>query len=120
MTPHQTHRVIRSLQYREELSHTIPTLKAQLMTLVQERGPCIVGGYRVWHHEGQLIVKQLPVIPINQLPLTLEFLNDSETVAEAEISTTELCLSEGICYQCEQPLETPRNDCDCPCHSVIQ
>lgn len=116
MTPNQAKRVIRSLTYREELAQTIPTLKTQLLQLVRERGPLIVGGYRVWEHQGELIVKELPVIPITQLPLALEFVDEDES---AEDDVSELCLRGGVCHRCERLLESPSEDCDCPCHAVV-
>lgn len=116
MTLNQIYRVIRSLQYREEKSQDIPRLKAQLLAEVQARGPLLVAGYRVWEHDGELIIKQLPTIPINQLPLALEFLDEAEA-SQAEIS--QQCLTEGLCYACEQPVESPRPHCDCPCHAVV-
>ncbi len=117
MTPTQTKRVIRSFTYRQELSQTVPFLQAQLLHLVQERGPITIGGYRLEEQQGELVVKKLPAIPINQLPLPLEPLDDAEA-SQAEI--TELCLQEGLCFVCERRLEEPPTHCDCPCHSVAQ
>lgn len=117
MTPHQIFRVIRSLQYRQEKSQDIPRLQAQLLAEVQAHGPLIVGGYRVWEHQGELIIKELPKIPANQLPLALEFLDDAEA-PQAELS--EQCLNHGVCFVCERPLEEPLKNCDCPCHAVVQ
>ena len=116
MTTRQIFRVIRSLQYRQEKAQDIPRLQAQLLAEVQAHGPLIVGGYRIWEHHGELIIKELPKIPVNQLPLALGFLDDADAT-QAELS--EQCLYHGICCVCERPLEEPRQNCDCPCHSVV-
>lgn len=116
MTPNQIHRVIRSLQYREQKSQDIPKLKAQLLAEAQARGPFVVGGYRVWEHQGELHIGQLPAVALNQLALALEFLDEQE-VNHADLTT--FCLDHGLCYRCESPLETPKRDCDCPCHTVV-
>jgi hypothetical protein len=115
MTPKQTQRVIRSLQYRSQPSQTVPFLQAQLLTLVREHGPQTIGGFRLEEDQGELVVKKLPTISLNQLPLPLE--------DEAEINPSEapdLCLQEGFCLVCERSLEEPGPRCDCPCHSVVQ
>jgi hypothetical protein len=117
MTPTQTKRVIRSFTYRQQLSQTVPFLQAQLLQLVQERGPITIGGYRIEEQQGELVVKKLPAIPINQLPLALELLDKAEA-SQTEI--TEHCLQEGVCFVCERDLEDPASHCDCSCHSVTQ
>lgn len=117
MTPHQIKRVIRSLTYRQELAQTVPFLQAQLLEEIRRRGPLVINGYRLEEHQGELVVKRLPVIPINQLPLPLDPLDQAEARgAEA----TALCVQEGVCFVCEQRLEEPTPECDCPCHAVVQ
>jgi ferredoxin len=116
MTPTQTKRVIRSFTYRQQLSQTVPFLQAQLIQLVQERGPITIGGYRLEKQQGELVVKKLPAIPINQLPLALELLDKAEA---SPVEITKYCLHEGVCLVCECRLEDPASHCDCPCHAVI-
>jgi hypothetical protein len=119
MTPKQIQRVIRSLTYRQELAQKVPFLQAQLLELVREQGPLTIGGFRLEEDQGELVVKKLPTVPLNQLPLPL----DLDPLDEAEIKQSEvpdLCLQEGVCLVCERSLEEPEPQCDCSCHNFVQ
>lgn len=116
MTPKQVKRMIRSLEYRKGLAEGIPFLQAQLLQHVQEHGPVVINGYRLEAKDGELVIKRLPIVPLNQIPLPLEEVFDEAEIKESE--APEICLQEGICFVCERVLEEGSPECDCPCHSI--
>lgn len=118
MTPKQVRRMIRSLEYREELAQGIPFLQAQLLQYVEEHGPMVINGYRLEADRGELVIKKLPVVSLNQIPLPLEGVFDEAAIKDSEVP--EICMQEGVCFVCERILEEGSPECDCPCHSIAQ